>query len=151
MRCNLLERPFVISNYQMNVIGEDRASVNRILRLLSGPREPFRNAECMYSVEQDRGIFKSLLRRSSQIGVMWGTGDGFAVIHLGRFSESEQFPRGDPLAPGAARIVGEPEAVGAENEVGDEESHRFLVVAMGNVTGAGHASQARRLTGGRIA
>ncbi len=58
-----------------------------------------------------------LLCLPSPISVVLGVGDTLSRVYFGGIAVSKQFPFPDPSRPGSTRVVGEPEAVGGEDQM----------------------------------
>jgi len=106
---------------QMNMILEDRTRVNRVGAFFYCMGETACDGAGLNSGEQNGRVFERLLRLEPLVPIVSNVRDRLSGVDFRRLSETKQLPRGDEIGPGPTRVVGKPETVDGENDVGGED------------------------------
>ena len=116
----------VPADHQVHVLGEYGAGVHGVVVFLKYLCEPSGHRACLISVEDYGRVFELLLSNPSKGAIVRVVSDGLLCLHFDCCSEPLQMRRCDTIGSRAARVVGEPEAVGREDDVEGSDHDRGL-------------------------
>ena len=100
------------ADHQVHVLWKYGAGVHRIVVFLKYLCEPSGNGACLSSVEDYGRICELFLGSLSNGAIVRAVRDGLLCLHIDCRAERLQMGRCYTVGTGAARVVGEPEAVG---------------------------------------
>lgn len=118
---DVLSVALVTCDHRVNVFGKNRKRVEFVALLLRHVTKGFGDDEGLSSGDFDRGKLKGALRTEAKIAVVFVAGEIAALGSFGRGTEAEELPRADEIGPGSTRIVGEPEPIHRDDDVGGED------------------------------
>lgn len=104
-------------DYQVHVLGQDRASVEDVFRFAARLFKSERDGACLHAVERDGRIIERLLGGQSQLTIVCCFGDRATSLGFGCGTENAELVAANVIRPGAARVVWQPETVGCEDDV----------------------------------
>src|SRR5687767_6719523 len=105
----------------MDVVGKNRTRVNHVVAFGSSEGKSFTDRGDLIVRKAHRRVLQSAFHGAAQLAIVRGVRDGRARVDFRRRSVSEEVPCPDEVGPRAAGVVGEPETVGAEDDVEAEE------------------------------
>jgi hypothetical protein len=128
LRGELLAGQSVTRQHNVHVLGHDRTCIHLHCASTSVVSKPSRNRLDHVLIERDRRVVQCPLGFSPRGRIVSCRRDRFTGTRLRRRSEAAQLPCSHYLRPRTTRIVGQPEAVGAEDQVIGTNHNRMITV-----------------------
>lgn len=107
----------VVGDDQVGVVGHDRAGEDAVVGSVCAEGEAVGNRSGLFAVESNGRVVQRLPGGKALVVVMSFSCKGVLGIDFGRWAVSEDLGLSDVTGPRSARIVGQPEAIAAEDEV----------------------------------
>jgi hypothetical protein len=112
-----LDRMRLPADDQMDMIRHQGTSVNNAIGTLDISAKSARDRAGLQTGKDDRLVSQGSLGRQAFGTIVSDMRDGMFEIDLRSRAEFSKFIRSDEIRPRATGVVGEPEAIGAEDEV----------------------------------